>query len=176
MRRARRWAERRAGVGVGTDREGDSDRGGGDRARDHDGGSASIEFLTVGLLLLVPLVYLVIALAAAQGGALGIEGAARQASRVFVQSPDEASAESAARDAVEVTLGDYGMVPADARVRIACSPDPAQCLRRRGFVTVRIDATVPLPLVPPALATTLPLRIPVQATATEQVSRFWGAT
>ena len=51
-----------------------------------DDGSASLEFITVGLLLLVPLVYLVLTIAAVQGAALGVEGAARQASRVFVQS------------------------------------------------------------------------------------------
>jgi hypothetical protein len=141
-----------------------------------DDGSASIEFLTVGLLLLVPLVYLVIALAAVQGAALGVEGAARQASRVFVQSTDDDAAEAAARDAIDVTLADYGMTASGARIRIACGPDPSRCLTRRGFVTVRIDATVPLPLVPPALATSLPLSVPVQATATEQVSRFWGST
>ena len=152
MRRARPWTDRRA-----------------------DAGSASIEFLTVGLLLLVPLVYLVIALAAVQGAALGVEGAARQASRVFVQSTDDGAAMGAARDAVDVTLADYGLQPGDAHVHIACAPDPDRCLTRRGFVTVRIDATVALPLVPPALAARLPLSVPVEATATEQVSRFWGA-
>jgi Flp pilus assembly protein TadG len=155
MPRARRWAERL--------RIGD------------DAGSASIEFLTVGLLLLVPLVYLVIALAAVQGGALGVEGAARQASRVVVQATDDATAASAARDAAEVTLADYGMDADAARVRIDCTPDPRRCLTRRGFVTVSVDASVPLPLIPRALQTTLPLRVPVRATATEQVSRFWGA-
>ena len=152
MRRARPWADRPA-----------------------DDGSASIEFLTVGLLLFVPLVYLVIALAAVQGAALGVEGAARQASRVFVQAPDEATAAGAVRDAVDVTLADYGVRAGDARIRVECAPDPDRCLTRRGFVTVRIDATVALPLVPPALAAHLPLSVPVQATATEQVSRFWGA-
>ena len=155
MRRARRWADRYRGA--------------------EDDGSAAIEFLTVGLLLLVPLVYLVLALAAAQGGALGVEGAARQASRVFVQAPDEGAAESAARDAISVTLADYGLDSGAARVRIDCAPNPARCLTRRGFVTVRIDARVPLPLVPPALGAILPLSLPVQATATEQVSRFWGS-
>ncbi len=144
-------------------------------ARGQEDGSASIEFLTVGLLLLVPLVYLVLALAAVQGGALGVEGAARQASRVFVQSRDEASAESAARDAIDVALADYGLRAADARVRIACAPAADRCLTRRGFVTVRIEASVPLPLVPPAVSAHLPLSVPVRATATEQVSRFWGA-
>jgi Flp pilus assembly protein TadG len=155
MRRARRWTERLAR---------------------RDDGSASIEFLTVGLLLLVPLVYLVLALAAAQGAALGVEGAARQASRVFVQSRDEGSAEAAAQDAISVTLGDYGVDAGTASVRIACAPDPARCLTRRGYVTVRIDASVELPLVPPALGAVLPLRLPLQAVATEQVSRFRGAT
>jgi hypothetical protein len=154
MRRARPWVDARA-------------RG--------DDGSASIEFLTVGLLLLVPLVYLVIALAAVQGAALGVEGAARQAARVFVQSPDQGAAVSAADTAIDVTLGDYGVDAGGARVRITCAPDPGRCLTRRGFVTVRINATVALPLVPPALGAVLPLRVPVEATATEQVSRFWGA-
>jgi hypothetical protein len=159
MRRARRWAE---GTGAFVSRR--------------DEGSASIEFLTVGLLLLVPLVYLVLALAAAQGAALGVEGAARQASRVFVQSRDDGAAASAAQDAIAVTLGDYGVDAGAARVRIACIPDPGRCLTRRGFVTVRIDASVELPLVPPALGAVLPLRLPLQAVATEQVSRFHGAT
>src|ERR687898_866630 len=53
-----------------------------------DRGSASLEFLTVGIILLVPLVYLVLALAAIQAGALGVEGAARQAARVAVIAAD----------------------------------------------------------------------------------------
>ena len=108
-----------------------------ERGPDREAGSASIEFLTVGLLLLVPLVYLVLALAAVQGAALGVEGAARQASRMFVQAHDEASAESAAHDAISVALADYGMDAGGARVRIDCAPDPGDCLGRRGFVTVR---------------------------------------
>jgi hypothetical protein len=139
-----------------------------------DEGSASIEFLTVGLLLLVPLVYLVLALASLQGAALGVEGAARQATRVFVQAGDDAAARAAAGDAIEVTLADYGMDAAAAQVRISCAPNPSACLTRRGFVTVSIEARIPLPLLPPALSSSLPLAIPVQATATEQVSRFWG--
>ncbi|MDQ1574531.1 MAG: hypothetical protein QOH44_2090, partial [Actinomycetota bacterium] len=39
-----------------------------------DGGSAALEFITAGLLLLVPLVYLILAMAAIQGGALSVEG------------------------------------------------------------------------------------------------------
>jgi hypothetical protein len=51
-----------------------------------DTGTASLEFITAGLVLLVPLVYLVLTMSAIQGGALAVEGASRQAARVFVAS------------------------------------------------------------------------------------------
>jgi Flp pilus assembly protein TadG len=143
-------------------------------ARD-EGGSASLEFVTVGLLLLVPTVYLVLALSTLESASFGVEGAARHATRVFVQSPSEGAAESAASTAIAVTLADYGLDPQNARVSVSCRPNPANCLTRRGFVTVTVSTVVPLPLMPPVLSLHLPAGIPVQSVATEQVSRFWGS-
>jgi len=140
-----------------------------------DSGSASLEFITVGVLLLVPTVYLVLALSALESASFGVEGAARQAARVFVQSESEGAAESAARTAIRVTLADYGVDAHDAKVAITCRPNPADCLTRRGYVTVTITTTVPLPLMPAVLQLHLPAGIPVQSVATEQVSRFWGS-
>ncbi|CAN5326717.1 hypothetical protein BH11ACT3_BH11ACT3_04210 [soil metagenome] len=153
MRRSRRWSERLR----------------------HDDGSASLEFITTGLLLLVPTIYLVITLAALQGAALAVDGAARQATRVFVQSDSVSAGEAAAARAIEITLADYGVDSGAARVDISCRPTPASCLTRQGYVTISIGVTVPLPLAPPALQLNLPAGLPVQATATEQVSRFWGS-
>ena len=138
-------------------------------------GSASLEFITVGLLLLLPVVYLVLTLAALQGASLAVEGATRQAARVFVQSGSLADAQAAAQTAIEVTLADYGLDADAAEVQISCRPSPADCLRRQGFVTVTVSTTVPLPLVPPVLQLDLPSGIPVSAVSTEQVSRFAGA-
>lgn len=135
-------------------------------------GSASLEFMGVGVLLLVPLVYLVLTMSAVQAAALGVEGAARHGSRVFVQAPDRASADAAAERAIRVTLADYGVEPADTTVRITCTPNPADCLERRGFVTVEISTVVPLPLAPPILDLDVPVGVTVEASATEQVSRF----
>lgn len=140
-----------------------------------EGGSASLEFVTVGLLLLVPIVYLVLALSALESASFGVEGAVRQAARVFVQSETEGAAESAARTAIQVTLADYGLDARDAKVAISCRPNPADCLTRRGYVTVTVSTTVPLPLMPAVLQLHLPAGIPVQSVATEQVSRFWGS-
>jgi hypothetical protein len=142
------------------------------RALASDEGSASLEFITVGVLLLVPLVYLVLVVSSLQAASLGVEGAARQASRVFVQAETEAEARQAAERAIRVTLADYGLDAADAEVAVSCRPDPADCLARRGFVTVEIAAVVPLPFAPPVLGLDVPLGVTVRAIATEQVSRF----
>ena len=138
-------------------------------------GSASLEFITAGLLLLVPVVYLVLTLSALQSAALGVDGAARQATRVFVQGDSAGDARSDAARAIEVTLADYGVNAAAASVVITCRPKPNACLTRRGFVTITVSAIVPLPLMPPVLDLGLPAGLPVSATATEQVSRFWGS-
>ena len=140
-----------------------------------ESGSASIEFITVALLLLVPTVYLVLALASIQSASFAVEGAARQASRVFVQASTVGAGEAAAERAIAVTLADYGLDAGDAAVAISCRPDPTDCLTRRGFVTVTISIVAPLPLFPAVLETDLPLGVPIDSVATEQVSRFAGS-
>lgn len=139
-----------------------------------DRGSASLEFITIGVLLLVPLVYLVLALSAVQAGALAAEGAARQAARVYVQSATSADAAAAAERAVLFALADHGIARDRATLAIGCSPRPSQCLTRQGSVTVSVGVAVPLPLLPPGIDAQLPLRVPIEAVATQQVSRFWS--
>jgi hypothetical protein len=139
-----------------------------------DTGSASLEFITAGLLLLLPLVYLVLVMSALQAGALAVEGAARQAARVFVQGDTVVSATAQAERAIQFALADYGLEAADATVAVSCTPDPSRCLSRLGSVTVNVGVSVSLPLVPPGLTVNVPLAVPLEATATHQVSRFWS--
>jgi hypothetical protein len=139
-----------------------------------DTGSASLEFITAGLILLVPLVYLVLAMAAVQGGAFAVEGAARQAARVYVQSADETEGRLRATRAVEFGLADYGIAAADAQVLITCTGPSNACLSRRATVTVTVRVDVPLPLVPDILALRNAATVPLQASATQTVSRFWS--
>lgn len=139
-----------------------------------DAGSASLEFVTAGMLLLIPIVYLVVAISSIEAGVLAVEGAARQAARVYVQEPSAAEAEAAAERAIEFALADHGLESADVDVQITCTESP--CLTRRGFVTVTVRATVPLPLVPSVLDLNAPIAVPTSAAATQQVSRFWGGT
>ena len=145
------------------------------RAIADDVGTASLEFVTAGMILLLPMVYLVLTMSALQAGSLAVEGAARQAVRVYVQAPDTRDAEAEAERAIRFALADYGLDPSEASVAISCSPRPVDCLRRRATVTITVGISVGLPLVPSALTLGGPVTVPLRSTATEQVSRFWGA-
>ena len=139
-----------------------------------EAGSASLEFITAGMILLVPLVYLVLALSALQGGALAVEGAARQAARVYVQSPNQATATERARRAVAFALEDYGLDAGDAEVQIECAEGPSHCLSRQALVTVTVRIGIALPLVPDLLALDQSASVPMTAASTQIVSRFGG--
>lgn len=145
------------------------------RGRLHgDDGTASVEFLTIGVLLLVPLVYLVLALGQIQLAVLGVEGAARHAARTIAQAESHEAGLAAADRALLVAMTDAGFGPDAVRVSIDCSPVPTRCDTRSGTVTVQLDATVPLPLAPPVLALDVGLGVPVSARAMQPVSAFGG--
>ena len=138
-------------------------------------GTASLEFVTAGLILLLPMVYLVLTLSALQAASLAVEGAARQAVRVYVQAPDARSADAEVDRAIRFALADYGIDSSAASVSISCSPRASECLQRRATVTISVGVSVGLPLLPPALGMDGPAAVPLRSTATQQVSRFWGA-
>ncbi len=168
MRRLRRWAtEHLPALATRT--------GSARRRITNESGSASLEFITVGVILLLPLVYLVLTMAAIQGAAFAVEGAARQAVRVFVQSGSTAEAAARAERAIRFALADAGLDSLEPRVAVSCVPRPDACLTRLGTVTISVAVTVPLPLLPSVLDVAVPVGVPLHATATEQVSRFWGA-
>ncbi|MDH2445276.1 hypothetical protein QDR37_15090 [Amnibacterium sp. CER49] len=140
-----------------------------------DDGSAAVEFLTLGVLLLVPLVYLVLTLGALQGAAFAAEGAARQAARALVTAPDDATGRVRAAAAVRVALDDWRIAPDASAVAVSCTPVPADCATARGTVRVAVRVAVALPLLPRALAVDAPATIPVQGSAVQRVSMFQAA-
>jgi Flp pilus assembly protein TadG len=145
------------------------------RSIDDDDGSASLEFISAGMLLLLPVIYLVVTLSQLEAAAFAVEGASRQAARVFVEAPSTSAGTSRARTAVDVALADYGLDPANATITVSCAPRPRHCLTRHGLVTITVRTRVTLPLVPPILNLDVPLSVTLESTATQQVSRFWGA-
>ncbi|MFP5346165.1 MAG: pilus assembly protein [Actinomycetes bacterium] len=142
------------------------------RFRGSDEGSAVVEFVTLGVLLLVPVVYLVLTLGRLQAAAFATEGAAREAGRVFVTAPDERVGASRAQAVVALAMQDQGFSdvhPARA-TRISCQASP--CLQANSRVTVTVTADVVLPGVPAFVDAVVPTHVSVTARSVAVVERF----
>jgi Flp pilus assembly protein TadG len=129
-------------------------------------GSAIVEFHFLGLLLLVPLVYVLLAVLDVQRASYGVTQAAREAGRIFVATGDE----EAARLAAQVALADQSLPADSAEISIQCSAGP--CYQPGVQVTVTVGSTVRLPFVPEVLASAVNAEIPVDATHASVVDRF----
>lgn len=133
------------------------------RSRTRDDGSAAVEFLGAGVLLLVPFVYLVLTLAQLQAAAFAVEGASRQAALTAARAPDADTGRDRAEAAIAVALADFGVDTAAVTSTLRCVPD---CAEPGAVVTAVVSAEVAPPFLPD-------LRVlPVQATAAIPVPRF----
>ncbi|WP_458041328.1 MULTISPECIES: TadE family protein [Bacteria] len=143
--------------------------------RGDERGSAPLEFIVVGLLLLVPLVYLIASLGLIQSHALGVESGARHLARAIAMAPDAPSADARAAAILQTTASEYGIAAGSIDVGFACVPAGGACPRAGATMIVSVAAQVPLPLVPPVLGLDHIASVPVTATAVHKISRFWGA-
>ncbi|MBA2574131.1 MAG: hypothetical protein H0V02_04990 [Nocardioidaceae bacterium] len=117
------------------------------RRRD-EAGSALIELTWLGLLLLIPLVYVVITMITVQRSAYGATEAARAAGRAYILAPDQASAAARAHEAARIAMQDQGIQLDSDDMRIVCHPDPDSCLQPGSSVEVVLALDVDLPLMP----------------------------
>ena len=116
--------------------------------RRDDAGSVVIEVVWLAVLLLVPLVYVVLAVFEVQRGAFAATAAARAAGRAYVLAPSPAEAEARAQAASRVALADQGIEGRRSTTTLVCRP---ACLAPGSVVHVRVRHQVPLPLLPRAL-------------------------
>jgi hypothetical protein len=113
-----------------------------------DSGSALVELTWLGLLLLIPLVYVVITLVTVQRSAYGATEAARAAGRAFILAPDVSTAQQRAFDAARLAMADQGVTLSPGDLALTCSPTPHSCLQPGSAVRVEIHLQVKLPLMP----------------------------
>jgi Flp pilus assembly protein TadG len=148
-----------------------------DRSRllDDDTGSAALEFITVGVLLLVPLVYLVLSLGAIQEQTLGVEAAARHTARVIGQAPDAATAGARGDAVLANVISEYGLDADATDVQISCRPATAVCPTAGSTVIVTVRTRVSLPFMPPLFGLDRIAAIPVEAQSAQRTSRLWGS-
>lgn len=115
-----------------------------------DRGSAIVEFVWLGLLLLVPLVYILLTVFDAQRASFATSAAARSAGRAFASSPDQQSAYARAQAAARMAFSDQG-IRAEPNLVIRCRPRPDACLSPGSVIEARVRSVVVLPLLPAAL-------------------------
>jgi Flp pilus assembly protein TadG len=127
-----------------------------------ESGTAIVEFVWLAILLLVPLLYIVLAVFDTQRAAYAASAAARSASRAFVTAPDQSTAYSRAEAAARLAFGDQGIDTARFTLTISCRPDPQRCLAPGSVVAAEVRSAADLPLMPTALGGNTP-RIAVAA-------------
>lgn len=132
------------------------------RRRRRERGSAIVEFVWLAILLLVPLLYVLLAVFDTQRAAYAASAAARSASRAFVTSPDQATGYARAEAAARLAFGDQGLEAGGFTLTISCRPDPQRCLTPGSVVAAEVRSAADLPLMPAVLGGNTP-RIAVSA-------------
>lgn len=122
-----------------------------------DDGNAIVEFVFVAVIVMVPLIYLIVAVAKVQGSQLAVTEAAREAGRAFATSAGGRQARLRTDAAVRLALADQGL-PDDATLRFVASGSPcsaagvAPTLLPGATFTVCVSRRAVLPAVPTLLA------------------------
>ena len=113
-------------------------------------GSALVEFSWLAILVMVPVVWLVLAVFEVQRASFALTSAARSAGRAYALADSDAAGTSAAQAAIRVAFAEQGAPPA-VRLRITCRPHPQSCHAASSVVTVHLSASVGLPWLPSSL-------------------------
>jgi hypothetical protein len=112
-------------------------------------GSATVEFVLLAALLLVPVVYFLLLTSQIQSAAYASVAAADQAAKAVVTAPEGSSGVGRADAVVALTLEDYGVGAGQARSTVSCSATP--CREPGSSVSVEVSIRVPVPLLPQGL-------------------------
>jgi Flp pilus assembly protein TadG len=141
------------------------------RRRHGQRGSALVELCWLGILLLLPVLWIVMSVFEVQRGAFGVTAAARAAARAYALAPDDATGLVRARTAVRAALDDQGMEGVVPNVRVSCTPYPTDCHQGTSVITVSVHSRVVLPLMPDVLGSDRP-SFALDATQSVPIGQF----
>lgn len=113
---------------------------------DIDDGSAVVEFILVGVVLLVPILIFVGVLAQAQAAAFAAVAAAQQGAQVLATQPAGEVATAQVQTAAMLPATDQGFDDGEVVVSVTCSD--GSCQEAGATATVTAVATIELPRIP----------------------------
>ena len=112
----------------------------------NDQGSATVEFIGLSVILLIPAIYLLLTISQLQAAGYAAVAAADQAAKTVGLSQSAAQAEQLAIRTVQLTAEDFQLEPDATTTTIKCSnPD---CTNPGTQIRVYVSMDVTLPLVP----------------------------
>jgi hypothetical protein len=114
-----------------------------------DDGAAIPEFIVVAVGILIPIGYIVVALAQVLGAHAAAQHAVREAGRVFIRDTAVHAGQWRAQQAASIAFADRGIDLPDQALRLECEPS---CLVPGGTVRAVVDWDMPLPWLPGSLA------------------------
>ena len=118
-------------------------------------GSALVEFVFIGLVVFVPLVYVVAGFSAVQRGVFASQAAAREAGRALGTAPDPVTGQERALRAAQLAVEDQSVEVTD--MQLAYAPGGAGCDAAGSYTptlapgeefSVCVTVTVRIPLLP----------------------------
>ena len=140
------------------------------RSDSAESGSALIETVFGVTVVLVPLIWLALALLRVEAGAYAVRAAARESARTYVTAPTSAQGAARAQLAGQIAFEDQD-VPI-GRVQMQCSASP--CLTPGATVHTHATTDVRLPFVPQWVVAGTGLSVRVSAEHSETVEQYGG--
>jgi hypothetical protein len=145
------------------------------RSNRGDAGSAVLEFVVLSMFLMVPLIYIILAVAQVQGSAYGVTEATREAGRAFIGADSSADASRQACTAATMALRNDVAATFDcaSQLRVSCVSDAgcSAALVPGETIRVEIDLSVGLPFLPTSVFGHS-LSVPVHAVHDEIVDPY----
>lgn len=112
----------------------------------HDDGSATVEFIGLTLILLIPAIYLLLTISQLQAAGYAVVAASDQAAKTVGFHQDSSIAQSRAYETVSLTVTSYSLDPEAVETSIQCSN--ADCTTPGTRISVHVAVDVRLPLIP----------------------------
>ena len=114
-----------------------------------DQGSAVLEFLIIGLLVLVPLLYVLLTVLRVESAVMASTQAVREAGRAFMMADSSSQGRLQALAAARLAMADQGFDMSAASLSITCGQT---CLAPSSSAHIRLDWRVNLPWIPATIA------------------------
>lgn len=139
------------------------------RRRRSDDGSAVVEIVWLGVLLLVPLLWIVLSVFEVQRGAFATTSAARSAARAYALADSDTAGREQAQAAIRQAMADQGGEDQSFTFDVRCGA--ADCHASGAVITVKVWSGVRLPLLPAVLSGAAP-SFRLDSTHTVPVGQF----